>query len=62
MSQDSAVGWKVKAQIARFANRLTQTGYSKPKRRLVTEILYGIQASKDVKLWNISRCLKESIA
>lgn len=61
MSQDSALGWKVKAQICRFANRLTQTGYTKPKRRLVSEMLYGIQASEDVKLSNISRSLNEPI-
>ena len=61
MSQDSALGSRVKAQIGRFAHRLTQTGYSKPKRRLVSEMLYGIQASEDVKLSNISRSLNESI-
>jgi hypothetical protein len=31
----------------------------KPKRKLIKEMLYGIQASKDVKLSNISRTLKE---
>lgn len=62
MSHDSALGSKVKAQISRFANRLTQTGYTQPKRRFVSEMLYGIQASEDVKLSNISRSLNESIA
>lgn len=62
MSQDSALGSKVKAQICRFANRLTSMGYTKPKRRFVSEMLYGMQASEDVKLSNISRSLKESVA
>ncbi len=34
-------------------------GFKKPKQRLIKEILYGIQASKDVKLSNIARTLKE---
>ena len=62
MSQDSALGSKVKAQISRFANRLTQAGYARPKRRFVSQMLYGIQASEDVKLSNIARSLNESIA
>jgi len=62
MSQDNALGSKVKAQISRFANRLTQTGYTQPKRRFVAQMLYGIQASEDVKLSNIARALNESIA
>ncbi len=31
----------------------------KRKQRLIKEMLYGIQASKDVKLSNIARTLKE---
>ena len=30
-------------------------------KKLVTQIIYGIQASQDVKLSNISRSLKENI-
>jgi len=33
--------------------------FNKPKQRLIKEMLYGIQASRDVKLSNISRTLKE---
>ena len=62
MSQDSALRGKVKAQIGRFVKRLTYTGYTKPKRRFVSEMIYGIQASEDVKRSNIARSLNESIA
>lgn len=33
-------------------------GFKKPKKKLIKEMLYGIQASKDVKLSNIARTLK----
>ncbi|MBU1073265.1 transposase, partial [bacterium] len=52
---------KVKGQITRFARRLG-AGLTKPDRRLVTEMLYGIQAGKDVKISNIARALNEPIA
>lgn len=34
---------------------------SKPKRKFISQIIYGIQASRDVKLSNISRALGEEI-
>ena len=60
MAEDSRLSAKVKSQITRFARRLC-AGLTKPDRRLVTEMLYGIQAGKDVKVSNIARSLKESI-
>jgi len=45
------------AQIKRFSKRLTQD-LTKPQCRFISEMLYGIQASKDVKISNISRSLK----
>ena len=48
----------LKAQLSKFSGIISK-GFSKPKRRLIKEMLYGIQASKDVKLSNISRTLKE---
>lgn len=61
MAEDSRLSGKVKSQITRFAARLG-TGLSKPDRRFVTEMIYGIQAGKDVKVSNIARALNESIA
>lgn len=60
MDHDSKIAGKVKAQISRFSNRLTE-GLFKPDRKFVREVLYGIQASKDVKLSNIARSLGETI-
>jgi hypothetical protein len=60
MSDDSRLGGKIKAQITRFAGRLTD-GWAKPLRRLVGQMLYGIQAAEDVKVSNIARSLNEPI-
>ena len=60
MGHDSKTAGKIKAQITRFANRLT-AGFKKPDQRFIREIIYGIQASKDVKLSNIARTLCEAI-
>jgi hypothetical protein len=48
----------LKAQLSKFSGIISR-GFKKPKKKLIKEILYGIQASKDVKLSNISRTLKE---
>ncbi len=60
MGHDSKIAGKIKAQIMRFSNRLTE-GLTKPERRFIREVIYGIQASKDVKLSNIARSLGEAI-
>ena len=51
---------RFKAQVNKFSGIITK-GLGKIRARLVREMLYGIQASKDVKLSNISRSLNESI-
>lgn len=61
MENNSKIAGKIKAQITRFSNWLTE-GLKKPDRRFIREIIYGIQASKDVKLSSISRSLGEGIA
>jgi hypothetical protein len=58
--EDSRLCRKVKGQITRFAGRLA-AGLSKPDRRFITEAVYGIQASKDVKISNLARSLDEKI-
>jgi len=58
MDQDTILVAKIKAQLSKFSGIISK-GYSVPKRRLIKEILYGIQATKDVKLSNISRSLNE---
>ena len=58
MSQDAKTVAILKGQLSKFSGIISK-GFKKPKQRLINEILYGIQASKDVKLSNIARTLKE---
>jgi hypothetical protein len=47
-------------QCNKFSGTISK-GLSKPQAKLFKQMIYGIQASKDVKLSNISRALKEDI-
>ena len=58
MDENTIVVAKVKAQLSKFSGIISKD-FPKAKRRLIKEILYGIQATKDVKLSNISRSLNE---
>ena len=57
---DSKVRSRLKAQLTKFCSELC-TGLSKPLTGFVSEMLFGIQSSQDVKLSNIARALKEDI-
>jgi hypothetical protein len=48
----------LKGQLSKFSGIISK-GFNKAKQRLIKEMLYGIQASRDVKLSNIARTLKE---
>jgi hypothetical protein len=61
MSANTRTAAAIKAQLSKFSGIITQ-GFTKPKRRLIKEMIYGIQAAKDVKLSNITRALNEPIA
>ena len=58
--QSSKVRSRLKAQLTKFHSELTE-GLSKPQREFVGEMLFGIQASRDVKWSQIARCLDEEI-
>ena len=60
MKDGRKIGGKIKSQIARFSHKISG-GFKKPTRKLIVQMLYGIQASKDVKLSNIARSLNEKI-
>ena len=60
MEHNSKIAGKIKAQITRFAHKISG-GYKKPVRKWMIQMLYGVQASKDVKLSNIARSLNEEI-
>ena len=50
----------VKGQLSKFSGIISKD-LPKAKRRLVREMIYGIQAAKDVKLSNITRSLNEPL-
>lgn len=58
--QSSKVRSRLKAQLTKFTLEISE-GLSKPLQNFVSEMLFGIQASQDVKLSNIARSLKEEI-
>jgi len=60
MLEDSRISLKIQAQLKRFSKKLGKH-LSEPKRRFLFQMLYGIQASQDVKLSNLSRQLNEQI-
>lgn len=60
MSYDTQDSQKLQHQIKRFAGRITKD-LSKLKKKFLSQVLFGIQASRDVKLSNIARSLKEDI-
>jgi len=60
MEHHSKIAGKIKSQVTRFSHRISGD-FKKPTRKLIVQMLYGIQASKDVKLSNIARSLNEQI-
>lgn len=58
--QDSKLRSRLKAQLTKFSSELCE-GLSLPLEKFVGQMLFGIQASQDVKLSNIARSLKEEI-
>jgi len=60
MAIESKTPGKIKTQITRFSKRLS-SGLNKPKRKFLHQMIYGVQASKDIKLSNIGRSLGEEI-
>jgi hypothetical protein len=61
MDHDSKIAGRIKSQITLFSHKIS-IGFKKPLRKFMVQMLYGIQASKDVKLSNIARSLNEEIA
>jgi hypothetical protein len=60
MEHDSKIVGRIKSQITLFSHKIS-IGFKKPLRKFMVQMLYGIQASKDVKLSNIARSLNEEI-
>ncbi len=60
MEHNSKIAGKIRAQITRFAHKMSGN-YKNLVKKWMMQMLYGIQASKDVKLSNIARGLNEEI-
>ena len=60
MQDNNTIVKKIKEQIEYFSDKLT-VGMYKTRKRFVREMLFGIQAARDIKLSNISRSLNEDI-
>jgi len=58
---DSKIRSRLKAQLTKFCWELC-AGLSQPLTKFVSQMLFGIQSSQDVKLSNIARSLQENIA
>jgi hypothetical protein len=61
MEDFNRIRGKIKGQIKRFSGMLVKD-FPRPDQKFITQVIYGIQASKDVKLSNIGRALKEKIS
>jgi hypothetical protein len=61
MQQDSKTAKQIKEKITIFSDDISKN-FKKPCQKFVRQIVFGIQAAKDVKISNISRTLKEDIA
>jgi hypothetical protein len=60
MRNNNKINSKVKEQIEKFCISLTKNLF-KPEKKFISQMIFGIQASRDVKLSNISRSLNEQI-
>ncbi len=60
MTENSRTVAIIKGQLTKFSGIISR-GLPKAKQRLVREMIYGIQAGKDIKLSNITRSLNEPI-
>ena len=60
MSNNKTITKRVQQQILSFGKRISK-GLSKTRRRFIHQMLFGIQAGRDIKLSNVSRSLEEDI-
>jgi len=56
----TSLGSRLKAQLSKFSLAVSE-GLTRPQRKFVHQMLYGIQATQDVKLSSISRSLQENV-
>ena len=60
MANSTKRAQQIKSQMTRISSKVS-LGLDKPKRKFIRQMIYGIQASKDIKLTSIARALDEDI-
>jgi len=60
MNNDIVIREKVNEQLVKFSDKLSE-GLKKTKKKFIHQMLFGIQASKDIELSEISRSLDKEI-
>lgn len=60
MTHDKTITERVQQQIIRFAKKVTKD-LKKSRKRFISQMIFGIQASRDIKLSNVCRSLNEEI-
>lgn len=60
MEEDTRLAEKINRQLGEFVKQVSR-GLSKPKRKFVSQMLFGMQVARDVKLSEIVRTLEENI-
>ena len=61
MTNYNTLGNRLKIGILRFSQKISQK-FKKPKRKFLSDMIFGIISSKDCKITCISRALKEDIS
>jgi hypothetical protein len=60
MSNNKGDAEKIQGEILRFGESVSE-GLKKPRRKFISQMIFGIQAMRDIKLSNVSRSLEEEI-
>ncbi|MCM8774578.1 MAG: hypothetical protein NC820_07615, partial [Candidatus Omnitrophica bacterium] len=60
MNKDTKLIERINDQLENFVEFIAQ-GLSLPKRKFIHQMLFGIQASRDIKLSEVARSLNEEI-
>lgn len=60
MEEDTRLAEKINRQLSEFSRRISR-GLNKPKRKFVSQMLFGMQVARDVKLSEVVRTLDEDI-
>lgn len=60
MDENTRLADKINTQLAAF-DKIVSKGLSKPKQKFISQMLFGIQVARDIKLSEVARALDENI-